>query len=295
MDLKMVFMDYIFCISEKNKFIMLLCIALLQSCSFNERTSGNILLQNNEQSSIVVDIKRIAVCLGQLADRDSVPVSIIFFVSVNNQTDHNFIFDSSTDFYFREIADKRYGEFWMIHSRDSLMLSSHMLGVPIVKSRNSIMFDPQINDIDYSNRKMELLDFLLKIPVVHYEKYIYDYISNSKFIYRPIVKDYQEELQGLEDKGIKVDYPQFCIEVKKMMPLVIEYIYNCSDFEEENNNNNYYYYYEDTLLVERFWGRIEEWTSNTLYRLTPWNEALKIDRDKIVPFFSLGYTIVYDE
>ena len=145
----MVFMDYIFCISEKNKFIMLLCIALLQSCSFNERTSGNILLQNNEQSSIVVDIKRIAVCLGQLADRDSVPVSIIFFVSVNNQTDHNFIFDSSTDFYFREIADKRYGEFWMIHSRDSLMLSSHMLGVPIVKSRNSIMFDPQINDIDY--------------------------------------------------------------------------------------------------------------------------------------------------
>ena len=211
-------------------------------------------------------------------------------MSVNNQTDHNFIFDSSTDFYFREIADKRYGEFWMIHSRDSLMLSSHMLGVPIVKSRNSIMFD-----LDYSNRKMELLDFLLKIPVVHYEKYIYDYISNSKFIYRPIVKDYQEELQGLEDKGIKVDYPQFCIEVKKMMPLVIEYIYNCSDFEEENNNNNYYYYYEDTLLVERFWGRIEEWTSNTLYRLTPWNEALKIDRDKIVPFFSLGYTIVYDE
>ena len=83
------------------------------------------------------------------------------------------------------------------------------------------MFDPQINDIDYSNRKMELLDFLLKIPVVHYEKYIYDYISNSKFIYRPIVKDYQEELQGLEDKGIKVDYPQFCIEVKKMMPLVL--------------------------------------------------------------------------
>lgn len=242
---------------QNKKLLNLLLIIFIFQISCISDNKQNNTLNLNPQDSIEFRLSTISIIIGELRcnkkKKDSVPITITFYIDLINNTDKTLLFGSNTEYFYKgfgkyyyDRGDGSLGNFYMIHKKDTLLLYSYYSKVTWTLPNDSSQYRIGIDRLWFSNEHPQFIDFLCKIPKEkkEYQKYLYNYLKEANFIYVPVIEDYQNVIQDrYPEKKMDFIYPTQPIKIKTDS---IVFLFNDSWGNQYSKDNRSYLYYEDS-------------------------------------------------
>jgi len=152
------------------------------------------------------------------------------FEITNNSNKEYFLFGSNTMGYFRDdntlyAENGIMGEFFLVNENDSILLFSRKYGRDVFAEKSYCT--ASISYIEENSDNKIFTDFLCKF--IHQDKFtvkqkIFNYLKNSKVVYLPFTKDYENIISKHYPKEkSKIAYPIQAITMEMPNPLYVAF------------------------------------------------------------------------
>lgn len=178
----------------------------------------------------------------KIPPQDTIPRRINIEFIVKNETRKKVLFGSNTKNYYRNeeylyYSDSNYGvigRFLMINRCDTIVLFTdrfNFYDLDTDEHKEIAIW----GTVDYFEKDSTFNDLLCRFAQFgeNYKEKIYSYLKECKFIYVPVISDYERKLAEMDDKEKEeVTFPQKTISVKKKNPFLVEFL-NDDEFDGE--------------------------------------------------------------
>ncbi len=190
---------------------------------------------------------------GDVSGQDTVPDALNFPFLIENHTKKKMLFGSNTHNYYRNseslyYKDSNYGvigRFLMINGSDTIPLFTDQYNIKPWCS-DEIMIWGQIPYSLNDNRTYIFNDLLCRFAHFknNHKERIYNYLNEARFVYIPIISDYELRMSECENDSIRSTfiYPMTPIEVTKKDPFTVFFIWdedmeNAEMYPKENDSS----------------------------------------------------------
>lgn len=177
-----------------------------------------------------------SLCKG-ISVKDTIPHKLSFPFLIENHSNKKMLFGSNTRNYYRKSESLYYkdynygviGRFLMINGTDTIPLFTDKYNIkPGFKEDIQIWGEVFLG---LKNKRMSIFnDLLCRFAhfKVNQKERIYNYLNEARFVYVPVISDYELRMSECENDSIRnmFIYPQKPIEVIKNDPFTVFFIWN---------------------------------------------------------------------